>query len=131
MQPQQDDHVAECQVESVNRDNNSIIHNSKPQQASDAGGSSGAAEVCRGSVTTAAGVEDASVEAVQAGVKEEKQQQPLLSSAACAATAAAPSNGNANEAVSSSHQHRGRPKTPTQRCADYLKMQKFCLKIFV
>lgn len=31
---QQDDQVAECQVESVNRDNNSIIHNSKPQQES-------------------------------------------------------------------------------------------------
>ena len=105
---QQDDQVAECQVESVNRDNNSIIHNSKPQQASDGG------DGCRGYYENSlrghsgsggdggagAGAEDTAgvtVESILAGEKEEKQQpQPLLSSA----------NGNANEATTTNHHQR-------------------------
>ena len=78
---QQDDQVAECQVESVNRDNNSIIHNSKPQQGSS---SSSGKDGSNAVASTDCG------EAVLAGDKEEKQQ-PLLSSA----------NGNANEPASS------------------------------
>jgi hypothetical protein len=102
---QQDDQVAECQVESVNRDNNSIIHNSKPQQASDGDGLGSSLRGHSGGGGAAGGVAEdtagVTFESILAGDKEEKQQpqpsQPLLSSA----------NGNANEATTTSF-HRQR-----------------------